>query len=114
MRVQKLKEDVAEKERDEHFNTIWPMFQTKQEWRVKEKGDIPTPMTSDNDIDLLDDDESPFRSPPPISININMVFTLPAQFRGAEKQVAQMSLGSKEAVFKKPEESSQHKKLLYI
>jgi hypothetical protein len=31
MRAQKLKEDVAEKERDEHFNTIWPMFPTKKE-----------------------------------------------------------------------------------
>jgi hypothetical protein len=60
MRAQKLKEDVAKKERDEHFNTIWLMLLTKQEWRVrvKEKADIPTPTTSDDDMDMLDDDES--------------------------------------------------------
>jgi hypothetical protein len=46
------------KERDEHFNTIWPMFPTKQEWRVKERNSIPTLTASNNDMDLLDDDES--------------------------------------------------------
>jgi hypothetical protein len=68
MRVQKLREEAVEKERDGHFNTIRPMFPTKQEWRVKEKVSIPALMASDNDMDLLDDDESPLikgRSPPP-------------------------------------------------
>jgi hypothetical protein len=67
-----LKEDAAEKERDEHFNTIWPMFVTKQECRVKEKADIPAPTTSDDDIDLLDDDESSLikdGSPSPIGMD---------------------------------------------
>jgi hypothetical protein len=41
MRAQKLREEAAE-ERDEHFNSIWPMFPTKQEWRVKEKAITPT------------------------------------------------------------------------
>jgi hypothetical protein len=39
----------------------------KQYWRAKEKIDTPAPMTSDDDMDLLDDDEAPFfkgRSPP--------------------------------------------------
>jgi hypothetical protein len=117
MRVQKLKEGVAKKERDEHFNTIRPMFPTKQEWRVKEKPDIPTPTTSDDNMDLLDDDESLLiknRYSPPISMDINMVFALPAEFRGAEEEVAQMCLGPKEAMFEKPEESSQHMKPLYV
>jgi hypothetical protein len=112
-----LKEDVTEKERDEHFNTIWPMFLTKQEWRVKEKADIPAPTTSDEDMDLLDDDESPLiknGSLPPTRMDINMVFRLPAEFRGIEEEVGQMCLSPKEAVFEKPEESSQHMKPLYI
>jgi hypothetical protein len=46
MRAQKLKEDVAEKERDKYFNTIRPMFPTKKEWRVKERADIPLSSTS--------------------------------------------------------------------
>jgi hypothetical protein len=84
---------------------------------VEEKADIPAPMTSDDDMDLLNDDESPLfkdRSLPSIGMDINMVFTLPTEFRGAEEDVAQMCLGPKEAVFKKPEESSQHMKPLYV
>jgi hypothetical protein len=42
MRAQKLREEATEKERDEHFNSIQPMFPTKQEWRVKEKAITPT------------------------------------------------------------------------
>jgi hypothetical protein len=59
MGVQKLREEAAEKERDEHFNTIWPTIPMKQEWRVKENTITPTPTTSDDDMDLQDDDESP-------------------------------------------------------
>jgi hypothetical protein len=117
MRAQKFREDAAEKERDEHFNTIQPMFPSKQEWRVEEKADTPTPMTSDDDMDLLDDNEVPLikdGSPPPTGIDISMVFTLPAEFRGIEEEVAQMCLGYKEAVFEKLEELSQHMKSLYI
>jgi hypothetical protein len=117
MRAQKLKEDVAENERDKHFNTIQPMFPTKQEWRVKVKADIPTPMTYDDDVDLLDNDESPLiknGSPPPIDMDINMVFTLPAEFRDAEEEVTQMCLSLKEAVFEKLEESCQHMKPFYV
>jgi hypothetical protein len=69
---------------------------------VKEKAGIPAPMTSDDDMDLLDNDESPLikdGSPPPIGVDINMVFTLQAEFRGAEQGVAQMCLGPKQAVF---------------
>jgi hypothetical protein len=53
-----MREKAAEKERDEHFNTIQPVIPTKQEWRVKEKVIILAPMASDNDMDLLDNDES--------------------------------------------------------
>jgi hypothetical protein len=56
MRAQMMREEVAEKERDEHLNTIWSVILTKQEWRVKEKANTPAPMTSDDGMDLLDDD----------------------------------------------------------
>jgi hypothetical protein len=82
-----MREEAAKKERDEHFNAIWLVVPMKQEWRVKEKTNTPTPRTSDDGMDLLDDDEAPLikdGSPPPISMDINMVFTLPTEFRGAE------------------------------
>jgi hypothetical protein len=84
---------------------------------VKEKVDIPVPMTSDNDMDLLDDVESPLikdRSPPLIIMDINMVFTLSVEFRDAKEEVAQMYLDPKEVMFEKLEESSQHMKPLYV
>jgi hypothetical protein len=82
---------------------------TKQEWRVKEKVDTPAPMTSDDDMDMLDDDEALLikdGSPPSTDMDINMVFTLPTEFRGIEEEVAQMCLNPHEVVFEKPKESS--------
>jgi hypothetical protein len=105
MRAHKIREEAAEKERDEHFNTIWLVILTKQEWRVKEKVDDPAPMTSDDDIDLLDDDEALLIkdiSPSPTDMDINMEFMLSAEFRGAEEEVTQMCLGPKEVMFEKP------------
>jgi hypothetical protein len=117
MRAQKLRKEAAEKERDKHFNTIWSVIPTKLEKRVQEKVSAPALMASDDDMDLLDDDESPLikdGSPPPTGMDINMVFTLLLEFRGNEGEVAQMCLSPKEVVFEKPEESSQHLKSLYI
>jgi hypothetical protein len=87
MRAQKMREEVAMKERDEYFNIIRPMIPMKQEWRVKEKDDTPALTTSNDDMDLLDDNEAPLikdRSQPPTGLDINMVFTLPVKFRGVE------------------------------
>jgi hypothetical protein len=117
LKAQKLREEVVEKERDEHFNAIRLVIPMKQEWRVKEKTSTLALTAFSDDMDLLDNDESPLikdGSPPPTDMDINMVFTLPAEFRGAEEEVAQMCLGPKEVMFEKPEESSQHIKPLYV
>jgi hypothetical protein len=71
----------------------------------------------DNDMDLLDDDDSSLikdRSPSPTGMDINLVFTLPTEFRGVNEDIAQLCLGPKAAMFKKPDESSQHLKPPYI
>jgi hypothetical protein len=81
----------------------------KQEWRVMEKASAPALTTSNDNMDLLDNNESPLikdGSPPLTSMDINTVFTLPIEFRGATEEVAQMCLSPKEVVFEKPEESS--------
>jgi hypothetical protein len=97
-----MREEAAEKSRDEHFNDIQSVISTKQEWRVKEKANTPGPMTYDDDMDLQDDDEAPLikdGSLQPSSMDINMVFTPPVEFRGAEEEVTQMCLSPKDAVF---------------
>jgi hypothetical protein len=81
------------------------------------EGQRPTPMASDDNMNLLDDDDAPLikdGSPPPTRMGINMVFTLPTEFRGIKEEVAQKCLSTKEVVFEKPKESSQHVKSLYI
>jgi hypothetical protein len=99
LRVQKLREEAAEKERDEHFNAIRPVIPMKQKWKVKEKINTLALTASDDDMDLLDDDESLLvedGSPLPTDMDINMMFMLPAEFRGAEEEVPQMCLNPKE------------------
>jgi hypothetical protein len=91
MRVQKMREEAAEKERAEYFNNIRLVIPTKQEWRVKENANVGALTTSDDDMDLLDNDKAPLikdKSPPPTDMDINMVFTLPVEFRGIEEEVA--------------------------
>jgi hypothetical protein len=82
-----MREEAAEKERDEHYNDIRPVIPTKQEWRVKKKANTPALTTSDDDMDLLDDIEFPLIKDGSLSLtgmDINIVFTLPAKSRGAE------------------------------
>jgi hypothetical protein len=58
---------------------------------VKEKAIMPTLTTLNDDMDLLDDDESRLikdRSMPLTGMDINMVCTLPAKFRGVEEEIA--------------------------
>jgi hypothetical protein len=43
-----------------------------------------------------------------------MVFMLPKEFIRVDKEITQLCLGPKEAMFEKPKESSQHLKSLYI
>jgi hypothetical protein len=92
------------------------MIPTKQEWRVK-KTRVLALIASNNDMDHMDDDESPLikdGSPPPTDMDINMVFTLPTKFIGAEEEIAQLCLGPKEAMFEKSKELIQHFEPLYI
>jgi hypothetical protein len=117
MRAHKLREEATRKERDEHFNNIRLVTLAKQEWRVKEKTSTPALTASDDDMDLLNDDECPLikdRSLPSTGMDINMVFTLLVEFKGIEEEITHICLGPKEVMFKKPEESSQHLKPLYI
>jgi hypothetical protein len=110
MRAHELREEAAEKERDEHFNAIWLMIPAKKEWRVKEKSGMSVHTTSNDDMDLLDNEESPLikdGSPPLASIQPLIMF------RGVYDEIAQLCLGPKEVMFEKPEESSQHLKPLY-
>jgi hypothetical protein len=74
----------------------------------KEKVNTPSLMTSNDDMNLLDDESLLIKdgSPQPTNMVINMVFILSVEFRDVEEEVTQMCLAHKEVVFEKPEESS--------
>jgi hypothetical protein len=85
-----LREEATEKGKDEQLSTIQSMIPTKQEWRVKEKMNTPALMTSDDEMDPLDDNESLLirdGSPPPTDMDISMVFMSSATFRGVEGEI---------------------------
>jgi hypothetical protein len=66
------------------------MIHMKQGWREKEKINVATITTSDDDINLLDDGESLLindESLPSASMDVNIVFMLPAEFRGVEEEI---------------------------
>ena len=49
-----------------------------------------------------------------MELDINMVCTLPTEFQIEEEEIAQLCLGPRNAVFEKPEESTQHLKPLHL
>jgi hypothetical protein len=47
-------------------------------------------------------------------MDVNMVFTIPAEFRAPTKDVTELALGVERAVFEKPENPGAHMKPLFI
>jgi hypothetical protein len=50
----------------------------------------------------------------PVSMDVNMVFTIPAEFCVPTEDVVELALGAKPAIFEKPENPSAHMKPLFI
>ncbi|WVZ82538.1 hypothetical protein U9M48_029792 [Paspalum notatum var. saurae] len=116
--MRKVREDEAEKARDEWLNEIKPTVPVRKEWRAKPVKAPAVPAHSDDEDDMLDDEGSPVikdGSPPHDAMDMNMVFILPSEFQAVEEsETAQLYLGPQEAVFQKPDESSKHLKPLYL
>jgi hypothetical protein len=50
----------------------------------------------------------------PTQMEINMVFTIPTEFRAPTEEVAELMLGAEHAVFEKPDNLGAHLKPLFI
>jgi hypothetical protein len=112
-----MREEAAEKKRDEHFNTIRPEIPTRQERRVKEKTDVLAPTAFDDNMDLLDNVESLLikdGSLWPTSMDINTVFTLLVEFRGCQGGGHSDVSCPKETIFEKLKASRQYLMSLYV
>jgi hypothetical protein len=137
-----IREEIAEKKRDEQFNRDKPMVPT-QIWREKriaaEENKTADETLADDRVADVDDDLAPQKTwqehtieeinkitddtsdegsenndDVPTDMEVNMVFALPAEFRAPEVDVAELVLGPKNATFEKPEKPEQHLKPLFI
>jgi hypothetical protein len=49
-----------------------------------------------------------------VSMDVNMVFTIPAEFRAPSEDIIELAFGAERAVFDKPENPGAHMKPLFI
>lgn len=106
MRAQEIREEQAEKKRDEWFNQAKPMMPAKMTWKEKRIAKEEASTADDMDIDEI----SESKTESPGNFDINMVFLLPTEFRAPETEVAELDLGPENAILEKPEDPGQHLK----
>nr|ABA92239.1 retrotransposon protein, putative, unclassified [Oryza sativa Japonica Group] len=107
LRAQELKEKKAEEQRDKKFNELRP----PPVWRPKSIEKAKPIDVEEKEEQSVDKD----KSSPKEDMDVNMVCMLPMEFCAMdEAEVAQFSLGPKDAIFEKPDESNRHMKSLYL
>nr|ABA97752.2 retrotransposon protein, putative, unclassified [Oryza sativa Japonica Group] len=107
LRAQEIREQKAEEQRDRRFNELRP----PPVWRRKSiEKEEPVVVEEKEEQSVAKDEPSTKED-----MDINMVYMLPIEFCAMdEAEVAQFSLGPKDAVFEKPDESNCHMKPLYL
>nr|CAH68540.2 OSJNBa0009P12.9 [Oryza sativa Japonica Group] len=106
-RAQEIREKKAEEQRDKRFNELRP----PPVWRRKSIEKEKPVVVEEKEEQSVDKGESS----PKEDMDINMVCMLPMEFCAMdEAEVAQFSLGPKDVVFEKPDESNRHMKPLYL
>jgi hypothetical protein len=117
-----LPEKRDEEERDRWFNHARPMTKVKQTWRDKrlahEENDSDSDRSNEGRIEekvvvTREVHKGQHGSKVP-SMEVNMVFTIPTEFRAPEENVAELALCAEGAVFEKPEKLGEHMKPLFI
>jgi hypothetical protein len=121
MRQGEIIEKRLEEERDAWFEQARPMTKVKRMWRerrlVREEGDNSG---SDSSGELEekanpgkggDDSANPHHME---TLDVNMVFIIPAKFWVPENEVAELTVDAERAVFEKLENINEHMKILFI
>jgi hypothetical protein len=81
------------------------MTKPQQTWREKRLAREEASDSEEVSQDLADNGND---------MEVNMVFKLPAEFRLASDEVAELALGAKPTVFQKPEKMGLHMKPLFV
>jgi hypothetical protein len=98
------------------------MIPAKKIWRQKRLTREENGTDSDDSQDSTEkarehdasDNEGDITRPSNEAFEVNMVFTLPVEFRAPEHSVAELDLRAERAVFEKPAVAGEHMKPLYI
>nr|AAQ56356.1 putative polyprotein [Oryza sativa Japonica Group] len=107
LRAQEIREKKAEEQRDKRFNELRPPPVWRRKTMEKEE---PVVVEKKEEQSVAKDESSPKED-----MDINKVCMLPMEFCAMdEAEVAQFSLGPKDVVFEKPDESNRHMKPLYL
>jgi hypothetical protein len=119
MRQWELAEKQMEEERDAWFAQARPMANPKKTWREKHLA------REDNGTDSSEGqgeyeigegngttkEDEPTTQP---SLDINMVFVIPEEFRAPETKIVELCTGVERAVFERPPKLAEHMKPSYI
>jgi hypothetical protein len=117
MRQMEIAEKKREEERDQWFNQAIPMIGVKQTWREKrlareEQGSSCSAKEKEMAMGgiLSGTNEQAGAS----HMEINMVFTNPAEFHAPERDIAELTLGAERDVFERPKSAGKHMKPLFV
>jgi hypothetical protein len=105
LRKKEIDEEKREEARGEWFNKAHPMTKPQMTWREKRLAQEENSDGEEADTSPVDSDNE---------IRVNMVFELPVVFQVAAREVAELVLGAKPAIFQKPERVGLHMKSLFL
>jgi hypothetical protein len=137
--LKRVGREKEEEERDYWFNRLRPMTKPKQMWWEKclakeennnncdnsgeEEFEVTSTKGDSNPVSGSSNPESgncnlggkeDQQEGEPTWMDVNMVFTIPAEFRAPMEDVAELALGAERAVFEKMKNPGAHMKPLFI
>jgi hypothetical protein len=105
VRKKEINEEGKERACDEWFNKAHSMAKPQLTWRGKQLAQVEGSDSEEIDQSPVDGSSD---------IGVDMVFELPTEFWIATREVVELVLGAKPAVFQKPERVGLHMKPLFL
>jgi hypothetical protein len=124
MRQREIKEKKRGEEHNKWFNQAQPMIGVKQAWwekrltREERSGDSGTDESTADPKDVVVVEDMGGDGVTALSdastMDVNMVFVIPAKFHTPRGEVAELAVGADRAMFEKPSRVGKHMKPFYI
>jgi hypothetical protein len=122
MRRREIAKKQREEERGQWFNQVCPMMKGKLPWREKRLAREENNEDSNDSHEKQEIDEQIMGKPVDSrgaqlgtgALEVNMVFTIPFEFRAPECEVVELMLGAERAIFEQLERVGEHMKPLFV